>query len=191
MFELPPVFDVGTYNREIHEMTEMAAVEFGQYAHSNQPVHHVLYLYTALGSPAKTQYWVRRVLDELYTPGPGDGFAGDEDNGEMTAWYVFGALGFYPLCPGHPTYALGAPLFGRATIQPKGGEAFVIEGLGNRAETPYATQTHLNGRATSRLYVEQDEITRGGRLQFTMAAAPTERTYAPDDLPFSLSNWRR
>ncbi len=187
MLALPPVFDVGSYGREIHEMTEMAAVDFGQYAHSNQPVHHVLYLYTALGEPSKTQYWVRRVLEELYTPGPGDGFAGDEDNGEMTAWYVFSSLGLYPLCPGHPTYALGAPLFEKATIRPKGGEAFVIEGRGNRPETPYAERIEFNGSPMSRLFVEQQQIARGGVLAFEMMPEAGARTYESDDLPFSLS----
>ncbi|MEE2833265.1 MAG: GH92 family glycosyl hydrolase [Candidatus Latescibacterota bacterium] len=187
MLELPPVFDVGNYGREIHEMTEMAAVDFGQYAHSNQPVHHVLYLYTALGEPSKTQYWVRRVLNELYKPGPADGFAGDEDNGEMTAWYIFSALGLYPLCPGHSIYALGAPLFEKATIQPRGGEAFVIEGRGNRGSTSYAQQIELDGRPLSRLFVEQEEITRGGTLAFEMTEEAGHRTYESADLPFSLS----
>lgn len=187
MFELPPRFDIGSYGREIHEMTEMAAVDFGQYAHSNQPVHHVLYLYTAMGVPAKTQYWVRRVLDELYKPGPGVGFAGDEDNGEMTAWYVFGALGFYPLCPGHPSYAIGAPLFEKATIRPREGEAFVVEGAGNGEGRPYANRVALGGEEMSRLYVTQEEIVGGGSLAFEMSDVAEERSYQPRELPFSLS----
>jgi predicted alpha-1,2-mannosidase len=187
MFELPAAFEVGSYGREIHEMTEMAAVDFGQYAHSNQPVHHVLYLYTAMGMPSRTQYWVRRVLNELYGEGPTNGFAGDEDNGEMTAWYVFGALGFYPLCPGHPTYAIGAPLFERATITPPGGSTFVVEGVGNRAETPYADRIALNGTALSRLYLKQDEIASAGKLSFEMEAEAADRTYDDADLPFSMS----
>jgi len=187
MLALPPVFDIGSYGREIHEMTEMAAVEFGQYAHSNQPIHHVLYLYTAMGDPAKTQYWVRRVLNELYGTGPADGFAGDEDNGEMTAWYVFSALGLYPLCPGHPTYALGAPLFEKATVRPKNGEAFVIEGIGNGEDAPYANQIKLNGQVILRLYVGQEEIMKGGTISFDMAKEPIARSYDAGDLPFSLS----
>jgi predicted alpha-1,2-mannosidase len=191
MLELPPVFDVGSYQREIHEMTEMGAVDFGQYAHSNQPVHHVLYLYTAMGRPEKTQYWVRRVLNELYTPGPGEGFAGDEDNGEMTAWYVFGALGFYPLCPGHPSYALGAPLFEKATICPPGGKAFVIEGVGNRPDTPFASDSQLNGKPLSRLSVTQQEISGGGELSFQMTGEFRQKSYDCADLPFSMSQRKR
>ncbi len=113
MMQQPPQFNLGTYPLEIHEMTEMASVDFGQYAHSNQPAHHVLYLYASAGAPWKTQYWVRRVLSELYNP-DSDGFAGDEDNGEMSCWYLFSALGFYPLCPGHPSYVFGSPLFKQA-----------------------------------------------------------------------------
>ena len=187
MFELEPVFDIGTYGREIHEMTEMAAVEFGQYAHSNQPVHHVPYLFAALGEPSKTQYWIRRVLNELYGPGPTDGFAGDEDNGEMTAWYVFGALGFYPLCPGRPEYAIGAPLFEKAVVTPPDGEAFVIEGIGNRSETPYAERMVLNGAPHSKLVVSQNEIAAGGALTFEMQSEATDRSYEDADLPSSMS----
>ena len=165
----------------------MAAVEFGQYAHSNQPVHHVPYLFAALGEPSKTQYWVRRVLNELYGPGPTDGFAGDEDNGEMTAWYVFGALGFYPLCPGRPEYAIGAPLFEKAVVTPPDGEAFVIEGIGNRSETPYAERMVLNGAPHSKLVVSQDEIPAGGTLTFEMQSEATDRSYEDADLPFSMS----
>jgi predicted alpha-1,2-mannosidase len=193
MLDLPPLFNVGNYGREIHEMTEMAAIDFGQYAHSNQPVHHVLYLYSAMGRPAKTQDSVRRVLDELYKPGPGEGFAGDDDNGEMSAWYVFSALGFYPLCPGHPTYVLGAPLFGKATLRPGtgpgggAGETFVIEAEGNGPEAPYAQQVQLNGVPSSKLTLHHDQITQGGRLHFMMGDEAAEGKYEHADLPFSLS----
>lgn len=187
MFELEPRFDIGTYAREIHEMTEMAAVDFGQYAHSNQPVHHVPYLYTALGAPVKTQYWVRRVLNELYGPGPADGFAGDEDNGEMSAWYVFGALGFYPLCPGKPQYALGAPLFEQASIQPAAGEPFTVIGQGNGEEAVYADRISLNGEEYERLYLTQEAVAGGGTLSFEMACEAESRQYGPADLPYSIS----
>lgn len=108
MLTMPPFYEIGTYPYEIHEMTEMAAVDFGQYAHSNQPVHHVLYLYSHAGASQKTHHWIQRVLTELYTA---DDLPGDEDNGEMSAWYLFSSLGFYPVCPGRPTYTLGCPLF--------------------------------------------------------------------------------
>ena len=108
MLSTPPIFHVGVYGTEIHEMSEMAAVPFGQYAHSNQPVHHLLYIFAHAGRPDLTQFWVRKVMRDLYTP---ETFAGDEDTGSMSAWFVLSALGFYPLCPGKPEYTLGSPLF--------------------------------------------------------------------------------
>ena len=108
MVSTPPIFHVGVYGTEIHEMSEMAAVPFGQYAHSNQPVHHLLYLFPHAGRPDLAQLWVRKVMQNLYTP---DTFAGDEDTGSMAAWFVLSALGFYPVCPGKPEYTLGSPLF--------------------------------------------------------------------------------
>ena len=115
MLAQAPVFNVGSYGREIHEMSEMAAVDFGQYAHSNQPSHHVLYMYTAAGRRDRTQHWVHRVLNELYSP---DNFCGDEDTGSMSAWYILSALGIFSLCPGKPEWTLGAPLVraGRDTL---------------------------------------------------------------------------
>jgi len=187
MFVLPPTFEVGKYRCEIHEMTEMAAVDFGQYAHSNQPIHHVLYLYTAMGAPSKAQFWVRRVLNELYGSGPTDGFAGDEDNGEMSAWYVLSALGFYPMCPGHPTYALGAPLFEQATVNVGDGKTFVVSGEWNTADTPYASEVRLNGEGITRLFLAQGDIADGGEVTFRMSDQPSVMTYRPEDLPFSLS----
>ncbi|MEM6560467.1 MAG: GH92 family glycosyl hydrolase [Planctomycetota bacterium] len=119
MAETPPRFDVGSYGREIHEMTEMAAANFGQYAHSNQPVHAVLFLPARVGRPDITDTLVRRVLDELYTP---DTFPGDEDNGEMAAWYVLCAIGLCPHCPGDPAYTQVPPLFDTVTIQTDAGQ---------------------------------------------------------------------
>ena len=113
MLQQPPRFRVGAYGTEIHEMSEMAAVDFGQYAHSNQPAHNVLYLFTAAGRRDRTQHWVHRVLNELYSP---DDFAGDEDTGAMAAWYILSALGLFALCPGKPEWTLGAPLFPSASI---------------------------------------------------------------------------
>ena len=120
-----PRFEVGSYGQEIHEMSEMAAVDFGQYAHSNQPSHHILYYYTLVGRLDKCGYWVRKTCEELYSP-DADGLAGDEDNGEMSAWYVFSALGFYPFCPGSDQYVLGAPLFDKAIVRLSSGEKLVV-----------------------------------------------------------------
>ena len=152
-------FNVGVYKQEIHEMSEMAAVRFGQYAHSNQPVHHVLYLFTAAGRPDRTRYWTRRVMDELYSS---KGFAGDEDTGSMAAWYVLSALGFYPICPGKAEYTLGGALFPKATVHLPGGKTLVVEaakGLGAGGAT-------LNGRQVADSTVSHEAITGGGRLRF-------------------------
>ena len=119
MLAQPPVFRAGRYGMEIHEMTEMASAAFGQYAHSNQPVHHVLYLYACAGRPDRTRHWTHRVMNELYSDRP-DGLSGDEDNGEMSAWYVWNALGLFPLNPADPGYVVGAPLFPRATVKVPG-----------------------------------------------------------------------
>ena len=184
MLALPPRFEVGSYNFEIHEMTEMAAVDFGQYAHSNQPVHHVLYIYTFAGAPHRTQYWVRRVLDQLYSP---EGFSGDEDNGEMSSWYIFSALGLYPFCPGHSSYVLGSPLFKKAVVRPAGGEEFVVEAPDNSGENVYVKGVEFNGRPHSSAAVEHSDLAAGGTLRFAMDARPGSAGHADGDLPFSLS----
>ncbi|BDI29919.1 alpha-1 2-mannosidase [Capsulimonas corticalis] len=179
-----PKFEVGSYGQEIHEMSEMAAVQFGQYAQSNQPVHLALFLYAAAGSPARTQYWVRRTMNELYTP---DDFPGDEDNGEMASWYLFNALGLYPLCPGHPSYVLSSPLFPKATVTLEDGKKLVIEALANSAQNCYVTGVAVNGAAHPSLSISHDDIAAGGSLTFTMAAAPSPRALSASDLPYSLS----
>ena len=186
MLALPPRFETGRYSHEIHEMTEMAAVDFGQYAHSNEPVHHVLYLYTYAGRPDRTQYWVRRTLDELYSPLR---FPGDEDNGSMAAWYVLSALGFYPVAVGHPAYVLGAPRFPRATLRLSTGKTFVIEAKGDVANACYTSDITLNGRAHESLELSHAAIAAGGHLTFHLsnnsrAAAARGRLAAP----FSLSS---
>ena len=180
----PPTFKPGSYGGIIHEMLEMGAVQFGQYDHGNQPTHHILYLYTASGAPHKTQYWVRRVLDKLYSP---RGFAGDEDNGEMAAWYIWGALGLYPLCPGHPSYVFGSPLFKRAQINVPGRKPLVIEAPQTSKQAVYANGVRWNNKAHSALHFAHADLARGGTLRFDVAARPVSRRFAPVDLPFSLS----
>ncbi len=159
MLTMAPDFNVGSYKQEIHEMSEMAAVHFGQYAHSNQPVHHILYLFTLAGRPDRTRYWTRRVMNELYSP---DQFAGDEDTGSMAAWYVLSALGFYPLCPGKAEYTLGGSLFPRATVHlPNGKELVVERAAKSREDTP----VRLGSKALSDL-ISHEEVLAGGRLVF-------------------------
>jgi predicted alpha-1,2-mannosidase len=186
MLELPPHFEAGTYGGEIHEMTEMAVADFGQYAQSNQPVHHVLTLFACAGEPWKMQHWVRRVLNELYSP---DSLPGDEDNGEMAAWYVLNALGFYPLCPGVPQYVIGTPLFPRATIHLDGGSDLVIRAEGSAPGSPYVQSMAWNGEAYHSTWIAHGQLVAGGEWTFTMGTEPrTGITYTTEQLPYSLSN---
>jgi predicted alpha-1,2-mannosidase len=167
MLTLPPKFNVGVYGQEIHEMSEMAALPFGQYMHNNQPVHHVLYLFAAAGRPDRTQHWVRRVLNEAYSP---QDFSGDEDTGSMAAWYILSALGFYPLCPGKPEYTLGAPLFPHATIRLGNGKSTTVEAPGNGPKTPYATRILVNEAEHRATVIDHGTLTGGARLRFDMRA---------------------
>jgi predicted alpha-1,2-mannosidase len=167
MLRIEPRFDVGTYGTEIHEMSEMAAVDFGQYAHSNQPVHHILYLFGAAGRRDLTQFWVRRVLDTLYTS---QNFPGDEDTGSMAAWYVLSALGFYPVCPGKPEYVLGAPLFDQATIRVRDGHATTIRALNNHKDRCYAGAPRINGKPHTEAEISHRTIAEGSEIVFEMAA---------------------
>jgi predicted alpha-1,2-mannosidase len=168
MLELPPTFHVGVYGQEIHEMSEMAALPFGQYMHNNQPVHHVLYLFAAAGRPDRTQHWVRRVLNETYSPA---NFCGDEDTGSMAAWYILSAMGFYPLCPGKPEYTLGSPLFGQATVHLSNGKTLTVEAPGNGAGTPYVQSVAVNGAEHRSTVIDHATLVEGARLRFRMGAS--------------------
>jgi predicted alpha-1,2-mannosidase len=161
MLTSAPDFNTGSYGEEIHEMSEMAAVHFGQYAHSNQPVHHVLYIFSAAGRQDRAAYWSRKVMQELYTI---DSFAGDEDTGSMAAWYILSALGFFPLCPAKPEYLLGKALFPRATVHLPGGKTLIIE---NAAKETHATTTWLNGKLLTSSSIGHAAIVAGGHLCFS------------------------
>lgn len=170
MLALPPKFNVGVYGQEIHEMSEMAALPFGQYMHNNQPVHHVLYLFAAAGRPDRTQHWVRRVLNEAYSP---QNLCGDEDTGAMAAWYILSSLGFYPLCPGKPEYTLGAPLFKHAVVHLSGGKSLTIEAPANGPDTPYSESLTVNGNPHSSHVIDHATLVQGARLQFGMQKSPS------------------
>jgi predicted alpha-1,2-mannosidase len=157
MIAMAPSFDTGAYGMEIHEISEMAARHFGQYAHNNQPVHHILYLFALAGKPERTRYWVRRVMEDLYSP---DEFAGDEDTGSMAAWYLLSAAGFYPVCPGKPEYVLGAPFFDRMTLTLSGGRKLVITGKGSSG------QLKVNGKTHAGVVISHKDVVAGGTLEF-------------------------
>ena len=186
IFTLPPVFELGAYKTVIHEMREMQIVGFGQYAHGNQPIQHMLYLYDWTDAPEKAGRHARDVMDRLYAPTP-DGYCGDEDNGQTSAWYVWSALGCYPVCPGTGEYALGAPLFPRATLSFPSGKTLVVEAPG--AETNrYMAKLTLDGTELTRNYVTRRELQAGGRLAFTTSDEPVKtRGTKANDAPYSMT----
>jgi predicted alpha-1,2-mannosidase len=173
VFTSPNTFRPGTYGRPIHEMTEMAALNLGQYAHGNEPIHHMIYLYDFAGQPWKAQSRARQVMTLLYQATP-DGFCGDEDTGQTSAWYVFSAIGFYPVCPGDPNYLIGSPLFDKAILTLPGGKIFTITGANNGPQKPYIQDARLNGQTFDKVYLSHEEITRGGELTLRMGSAPNE-----------------
>jgi len=171
LFAAPPTLRAGTYGRPIHEMTEMAAINMGQYAHGNEPVHHVLYLYDYVGEPWKSQVHLRQAMTWLYQATP-DGLCGDEDTGQMSAWYVFSALGFYPACPGDANYLIGSPLFSKATLRLPGGKSFTITATHNGPQEFYIQGGKLNGEKFDRTFISHEQITGGGTLEFEMGSSP-------------------
>ena len=187
LFELPPIYDDSYYGFTIHEIREMQVMNMGNYAHGNQPAQHVLYLYNWCGQPWKAQARAREVMRKFYHSGP-DGYCGDEDNGQTSAWYVFSALGFYPVCPASGEYALGSPLFDRATITPQGGKKIVVSAAGNSADNVYVDSFRLGGRKHSANYITHDQLRSGAKLSFKMAPEPnTSRGTGEKDRPYSFS----
>lgn len=187
MFVAPNTYNYGTYGFVIHEIAEMVALDMGQYAHGNQPVQHAIYLYDYVGQPWKTQYHIRNVMDKLYNPGS-KGYCGDEDNGQTSAWYVFSAMGFYPVCPGMPEYAIGSPLFKKVTLHLPEGKTFIVSAADNAADRPYIQKAMLNGEELSRNYLTHDELLKGGELALSMDSVPnTQRGTQPADFPYSYS----
>ena len=187
VFTVPGDFKVGTYNRVIHEMAEMKMINMGQYAHGNQPIQHMIYLYNYAGKPWKTQHWVRRVMDELYDATP-NGYPGDEDQGQTSSWYVISAMGLYSVCPGTTEYVIGSPLFPKMTIHLENGKQLVIEARNNSRENVYIQSASLNGQPFTRNYLHYDELMKGGILRYEMGNAPAlQRGIANEDRPFSVS----
>lgn len=188
VFEMPPDFDDSYYGFPIHEIREMQIAGMGNYAHGNQPIQHMIYLYNYAGEPWKAQQHVREVLNKLYNP-RSDGYCGDEDNGQTSAWYVFSAMGFYPVCPGAGQYVFGAPLFNKITLQLENGNTFVINADNNSNQNLYVDKIMLNGQEWDKNYIAHEAIKNGGKLDFTMAATPNKnRGTAKESFPYSMSN---
>lgn len=187
VFSLPPIFDDSYYGFPIHEIREMQIANMGQYAHGNQPIQHMTYLYNYIGAPWKSQYWVRETMDKMYTPNP-DGYCGDEDNGQTSAWYVFSALGFYPVTPATDEYIIGSPLFDKITLHLSNGNKVAIKAKSNTAENRYIKSLNINKKEYSKNYIKHSELIKGMTLDFEMDSKPNlTRGTKLEDLPFSLS----
>ncbi|WP_167611769.1 GH92 family glycosyl hydrolase [Maribellus sediminis] len=188
VFVVPPIFDDSYYGGTIHEIREMQIAGMGNYAHGNQPIQHMIYLYNYTDKPWKAQYHVREVLDKLYSYAP-DGYCGDEDNGQTSAWYVFSAMGFYPVCPGTDEYVLGSPLFNKVTVTLENGNEFVIDAANNSKENVYVDAVSLNGASYNKNYLKHATIQNGGEVSFTMSAKPNkERGTGAESYPYSMTN---
>ena len=186
VFVVPPIYDDSYYNFRIHEITEMQVANMGNYAHGNQPAQHMLYLYDWAGQPWKAQKWIDKVRKELYRATP-DGYCGDEDNGQTSAWYVFSSLGFYPVCPGADQYALGTPLFDKAVIHLENGNDITITAE-NADSGPYIQNMKMNGKTWSHNYIRFDDLMNGADIEITLGSEPDlKRGTAEEDKPYSYS----
>ena len=187
VFKLPPVFDDSYYGGVIHEIREMQIVNMGNYAHGNQPIQHMIYLYNYAGAPWKAQYWLRETMNRLYMATP-DGYCGDEDNGQTSAWYVFTALGFYPVCPGSNEYVLGAPYFNKVTVSLENGKKLEIVAPANSDTNRYIKTLKYNGKNYTKNYINHFDLIKGGRLLFDMDGKPNKSRGVKDsDFPYSFS----
>lgn len=190
VFAVPNTVHVGTYGRKIHEMTEMEMAEMGQYAHGNQPIQHMIYLYNYAGAPWKAQSRVREVMTRLYNATE-NGYPGDEDQGQTSSWYVLSALGFYSVCPGTDEYVLGSPVFRKTTILLENGKQFVIDAGNNNQQNVYIQSAKLNGNSYSKNFIRYEDIANGGILWLEMGNQPNKsRGINAEDLPYSVSNMK-
>lgn len=188
VFVLPPVFDESYYGSVIHEIREMQIMNMGNYAHGNQPIQHMIYLYNYSGAPWKAQYWLRETMTRLYNANP-DGYCGDEDNGQTSAWYVFTAMGFYPVCPGSNQYVLGAPYFRKMTLHLENGRKVEVNAPGNSDANRYVKRLDINGRTHDLNYIRHEDLQKGMTMDYTMDDRPNrKRGTSAQAAPYSFSN---
>lgn len=188
IFNVPPLFDDSYYGFTIHEIREMQIMNMGNYAHGNQPIQHAIYLYNYAGEPWKAQYRVREVMNRLYAPTP-DGYCGDEDNGQTSAWYVFSAMGFYPVCPGSQQYVIGSPLFDEVLVERPGKQPIKLKSTDNNRDNRYIQSIYIDGKQWSRNYLTFDQLRNSDEITFEMGPQPNyQRGTMPSDAPYSLSN---
>jgi predicted alpha-1,2-mannosidase len=191
VFVVPPVFDDSYYGFTIHEIREMQIMNMGNYAHGNQPIQHMIYLYNYAGQPWKTQERVREVMNRFYLPTP-DGYCGDEDNGQTSAWYVFSAMGFYPVTPGSGQYVLGAPLFNKITLKLENGKEVVINAPDNSAKNLYIQDLKMNGREYTKNFLNHADLMKGAVIDIKMGPEPNKNRGIDDsDFPYSFSDEKK
>jgi len=187
VFSLPPKFDDSYYGGVIHEIREMQISNMGQYAHGNQPIQHMIYLYNYAGEPWKAQSRAREVMEKLYNSTE-NGYPGDEDQGQTSSWYVLSALGFYSVTPGTDQYVIGSPVFEKATIALEDGRKFVIDAENNNKENVYIQSASVNRQSYTHNFIRYKDISEGGNLKFKMSDQPNKkRGLKSEDKPFSLS----
>ena len=178
----------GRYKRVIHEMTEARDVRMGMYAHSNQPSHHIPWLYASVGQPWKTQALTREAMRRLYLGSEiGQGYAGDEDNGEMSAWYTFAMLGLYPMRMGSPEYVIGSPAFARSDVRLENGRMLSVIANNNSPQNVYVQSLKVNGKPWNKAWINHADIANGATLEFTMGSAPSTWGSDAGSLPASLT----
>ena len=187
VFTMPPIFDESYYGQTIHEIREMQIINMGQYAHGNQPIQHMPYLYNYTSQPWKSQWHVRNIMDKLYKPTP-DGYCGDEDNGQTSAWYVFSAMGFYPVTPGSNQYVIGSPLFKKISLQLESGKQIKFEVENNNAENIYIQNITFNHKSYSNNFLQHFDLIKGCTINFRMSKTPNKRRgIRTTNFPYSYS----
>ena len=187
VFNIPPHFDDSYYGFPIHEIREMQVMNMGNYAHGNQPIQHFIYLYDWCGQPWKAQARIREVMDKFYTAAP-DGYCGDEDNGQTSAWYVFSAMGFYPVCPASGEFAVGTPLFKHVKVNMPSGKSFIVNAPENSNDNFYIGSMKVNGREQDRTFLTYDELAAGASVDFAMTSVPDKsRATSAWARPYSFS----
>jgi len=187
VFNVPPLFDDSYYGGVIHEIREMQIMNMGNYAHGNQPIQHMIYMYNYAAQPWKAQYWIREVMDKLYTA-QADGYCGDEDNGQTSAWYVFSAMGFYPVCPGANQYVIGTPYFDKMTLHLENGKTMTITAQNCSQENKYIQSLSINGMPSTKNFFTHEQLTQGGNIQYVMGSTPNKQRGINDsDAPYSFT----
>ena len=187
VFNVPPLFDDSYYRGVIHEIREMQIMNMGNYAHGNQPIQHMIYMYNYAGEPWKAQYWIREVMDKLYTA-QADGYCGDEDNGQTSAWYVFSAMGFYPVCPGANQYVIGTPYFDKMTLHLENGKTMTITAQNCSQSNKYIQSLSINGTPSTKNFFTHEQLMQGGNIHYVMGSTPNkQRGISDSDAPYSFT----